>query len=178
MASGALRDGFEETLWIDSDVVFDPDAVERLRSHGLPIVCGIYPKKGSQALSCHAMPGSDRLVFGEQGGLTEILYAANGLLLVRKQVYRDMQHQLGLPVCNQRFGRSIVPYFMPLVKCDGVGQWYMSEDFSFCERARQCGYRIWADTTIRLQHIGMYPYSWEDAGTILPRYDTFYFDFK
>jgi len=29
MASDALRDGFEETLWIDSDIGFDPDSVER-----------------------------------------------------------------------------------------------------------------------------------------------------
>jgi hypothetical protein len=151
MASNALRDGFEETLWIDSDMVFEPDDVDRLRSHGLPIVCGIYRKKGPRALSCHAMPGAEQIVFGEQGRLTEILYAATGFLLVRKQVYIDMQHQLGLPWCNERFGPPMVPYFMPLVKCDGVGRWYMSEDYSFCERARQCGYRIWADTTIRLK---------------------------
>jgi hypothetical protein len=25
----ALRDGFEETLWIDSDIGFHPDAIER-----------------------------------------------------------------------------------------------------------------------------------------------------
>ena len=52
----------------------------------------------------------------------------------------------------------------------------MSEDYSFCERARQCGYRIWADTTIRLQHLRQYAYSWEDAGSALARYDTYFFD--
>jgi hypothetical protein len=45
MAAAALADGFEETVWIDSDISFEPDAVERLRSHGLPIVCGIYARK-------------------------------------------------------------------------------------------------------------------------------------
>ena len=41
MATDALRDGFDETMWIDSDIVFDPEAVDQLRSHDLPLVCGI-----------------------------------------------------------------------------------------------------------------------------------------
>ena len=43
--------------------------------------------------------------------------------------------------------------------------WYLAEDFAFCERARQCGYTILADTTIRLGHIGSCEYSWEEAGS-------------
>ena len=35
MASDALGQGFAELMWIDSDIVFEPDAVERLRSHNL-----------------------------------------------------------------------------------------------------------------------------------------------
>ena len=44
LATDAMIDGFEETLWIDSDIGFHPDAVDRLRSHQQPIVCGIYPQ--------------------------------------------------------------------------------------------------------------------------------------
>ena len=33
-------------MWIDSDVVFYTDDLERLRAHKLPLVCGIYAKKG------------------------------------------------------------------------------------------------------------------------------------
>ena len=58
MATDALIDGYEETLWIDSDIDFHPDAVDRLRSHGLPIACGIYPQKGRRALASHIMPGA------------------------------------------------------------------------------------------------------------------------
>ena len=31
IASDALADGFQETLWIDSDVGFDPDDVDKIR---------------------------------------------------------------------------------------------------------------------------------------------------
>ena len=178
LASDVLDQGFEETLWIDSDVVFEPDDVERLRSHGKEIVSAIYPKKGRRALASHVLPGTKEIVFGKEGGLVEILYAATGFLLVKRKVYHDIQHQLGLPSCNQRFGQPVVPYFLPLIKPDGIGQWYLSEDYSFCERARQCGYKIWADTSIRLGHIGKYTYYWEDAGSDLPHYETYHFHLK
>jgi hypothetical protein len=56
------------------------------------------------------------------------------------------------------------------------GHWYLPEDYAFCERARQCGYKIMADTTIRLWHHGSYGYGWEDAGKDKERYETFYFN--
>lgn len=33
MATDALNDGFEELMWIDSDVVFDPNDIDKLRAH-------------------------------------------------------------------------------------------------------------------------------------------------
>ncbi|HEV3344269.1 MAG TPA: class I SAM-dependent methyltransferase, partial [Pirellulales bacterium] len=174
MATDALADGFEELLWIDSDVVFHPDDVEKLRAHGLPIVCGIYPKKGVRAISCHVMPGTARLVFGEGGGLVEVLYAATGFLLVERQVFLDMQQRLSLPLCNEKFGRPMLPFFLPLLHPEPTGHWYLAEDYAFSQRARDCGYEIWADTTIRLRHIGTYGFSWEDAGLQLQRFPTFH----
>jgi hypothetical protein len=175
MASDALADGFDELMWIDSDIGFDPDAVARLRGHGLPIACGIYPKKGQRALACNLLPGTDCVTFGQDGGLVEIAYAATGFLLTRRSVYEDVARASGLPPCNQRFGRAMTPYFLPMLIEDGGGHWYLGEDFSFSERARRAGHRIYADTTIRLFHIGRYGYTWEDAGAADPRYARFDF---
>ncbi len=173
LATDALVQGFEETMWIDSDVGFDPDAVDRLRSHNEPIVCGIYPMKGRKMLSCHVLPGTPRLVFGEQGGLAEILYAAGGFLLVRRMVYMDILRRLDLPLCNESFGQPLIPFFQAALRPHSEGVWYLADDFAFCERARQCGYRVMADTTIRLWHYGSYPYGWEEAGIESARYATF-----
>ena len=71
MSTDALLDGYEETMWIDANVNFHPDAIDRLRSHRLPIVCGVYPQKGKRALACHVMPGSPKMVFGKDGGLVD-----------------------------------------------------------------------------------------------------------
>lgn len=179
MATDALADGFDETMWIDSDVGFDPDDIDKLRRHNVPIVCGIYPQKGKRVLACHVLPGTEKLIFGDDGGLAEILYAGTGFLLVRREAYESIQHKLQLPLCNERFGgRPMVPYFQPMSHPDETGHWYLAEDFAFCERARQAGFEIYADTSIRLMHYGNYGYSWEDAGLELERYRTFHFHTK
>ena len=52
---------------------------------------------------------------------------------------------------------------------------YLAEDFAFSERARQCGFKIYADTRIRLYHFGDYGFSWEDAGESTTRYESYRF---
>jgi hypothetical protein len=173
MASDALAAGCQETLWIDADTGFHPDAVEQLRAHAEPIICGIYPKKGKRELAIHALPGTAEILFGKRGGLIEVQYAPTGFLLVRRTVYERIRQQLALPVCSAGTGRPLVPYYAPLVRPDGDGWWYLADDFAFCERARQCGFRIMADTTIRLWHLGKYDYGWEEAGSAIRRYSSY-----
>lgn len=175
IATDALRDGFEELMWIDSDVAFEPEAVDRLRSHGLPITCGVYPKKGQRSFASNFSEGVAAVVFGNGGGLVEIPYAGAGFLHTRREVYDVLKERLGLPECNGRWGPTMVPFFQPIVIPLGAGHWYLAEDYSFCHRARECGFRILADTTFRLQHIGSYPYSWEDAGGERTRYGRYTF---
>ena len=177
LATDALLDGFEETLWIDSDIGFHPDSVDRLRSHAQPLVCGVYPQKGKRALACHIAPGTPAMVFGRHGGLVEVLYAGAGFLLVRREVYLTIQHRLQLPVCNERFGHPTIPFFLPMLRPIDDGYWYLAEDYAFCQRALECGYKIYADTSIRLWHIGNYRYGWEDAGLDRQRFGAFTLNF-
>jgi hypothetical protein len=178
MAHGALEDGFTELLWIDADIAFEPSDVDMLLAHDKPLVCGIYPKKGTRALACHVLSGTRELVFGEGGGLVEIMYAAAGFTLVRSSVYASIVEKLALPTCNAQFGTPLVPYYQPLVKQTDDGAWYLSEDFAFSERARQAGISVHADTRIRLRHIGRYAYQWEDAGAEPKRHATYRFVVK
>ena len=171
LAYQALERGFEETFWIDSDIAFSPDDVDRIRSHELPLCSGIYPKKGQRALASRVLPGTKSILFGSSGGLIEIMFAATGFLHVRRFAYETIKATLGLHECNQRFGEVTVPYFQPLVIPDGVnGHLYLAEDYAFSERARQCGFKIIADTVPRLSHIGVHGFSWEEAGSETTRY--------
>ncbi|WP_406700945.1 class I SAM-dependent methyltransferase [Singulisphaera sp. Ch08] len=177
MATDALLEGFEETLWIDSDIIFDPNDVEKLRQRNLPMVCGIYPQKGKQSLACHVLPGTPATVFGKGGNLVELLYAGTGFLHVRREVYLKVLREQALPTANERFGRPMIPFFLPMIRPHEEGSWYLAEDYAFSHRARECGFKIYADSSIRLWHIGTYRYGWEDAGRDRPRADSFTLNF-
>lgn len=197
MSAAALMDGFAETMWIDPDIGFAAEAVEQLRAHGLPICCGIYPQLVGKSLACHLLPQTETLVFGEQGGLVEIKYAAAGFLHVRKEAYETIRDRLKLPLCNTRFGRGNWPFFHPQAVAEeearvqgsgtqrvpGVQEGtaantthrYLTEDYAFSHLARQAGLKVMADTTIRLWRTGSYGYGWEDAGSEPKRFDSYRF---
>jgi hypothetical protein len=186
MASDALHDGVAETMWIDTNIGFEADAVERLRSHKLPIVAGLYPQPAARSFACTLLPDTEQVVFGEDGGLLEVMYVAAGFLHVRREAYELIRDKLKLPLCNTRFGRGMWPFFMSLTASDEKSPLtthhspltkprYLTEDFAFSHRARQAGLKIMTDTTIRLWRIGTYGYGWEEAGSDPERFDTFHF---
>jgi hypothetical protein len=166
MATRALSDGYDELMWIDSDISFEPDAVDRLRSHGLPLVGGLFAKRGAAQFGCRFWPDTPELTLGEGGGPAEVRYLGTAFLLTHRRVYEDIARVFALPVCNDLPGESpAVPYFLPMVIPDPqLGFWYLSEAWSFCERARQSGHQVMLDTAIRLWHYGRYGYGWEDVG--------------
>jgi len=169
-ATTALRDGFDELMWIDSDISFEADDVARLRGHGRSIVGGVYAKKGVRGLAVHLAAGTPELRMGDGGGLHEVRYLGAGFLHTRREVYADIVRTFSLPECNTAFGAATVPYFLPMVISDpAYGYWYLGEDYAFCERASRAGHPSVADTAIRLGHVGSYTYGWEDAGQEIPR---------
>jgi hypothetical protein len=173
-ASEALLAGFTEIMWIDSDIKFSADSIDVLRSHAQPVVSAIYPKKGIRALASNVLPGTPDLRFGPEGGLVEIDYAAAGFLLVRREVLIKMIAELKLPATNELFGGCVIyPFFLPMVIPFKDSQWYLGEDFAFSHRAKECGFKIYADTSIRLWHIGSYEYGWEDAGREVQRFTNY-----
>ncbi len=175
MANDALAQGFDDLMWINPDIVFDPDDLDQLRQHNLPLICGLYAMKASRQFACAFLPDTRQIVFGVGGDVLEILHCGFGFVLTRRVLYETMRQQLELPLCNQHLPSPVVPYFAPLIAGQGEQARYLSEDYSFCERARRCGFRVMADTTIRLWHIGPYPYGWEDAGRDIERFGDYTF---
>ena len=96
MANDALAQGFDELMWIDTDIVFDPDDVEKLRRHDLPLVCGIYPKKACRQFACSFLPRTRQVVFGtSRGGAIEVLYGGFGFVLDAPRAVRNHATAVG-----------------------------------------------------------------------------------
>lgn len=166
MATDTLGRGFEELFWIDDDIVFDPDDVDRLRVSGFPIIGGVYPKKGEPQLTTRWKEGTTSVVLGEGGGPVEVKYTSTGFLLTHATVYARMVSHHGIMPTVGQFGRQLLPFFQPMIVEQGDTEWYLAEDWAFCHRAAEAGIPIRVDTRPRLMHVGRYTYSWED---LVPR---------
>ena len=151
MAADALAAGFDELLWVSPEVVFDADDAERLRSHGLPLVCGLYPKPAAREFDCEFLPDSTAIRFGRGGGLLEVESAGCGFVLIRRAVFDAIRAKFGPEE--------------PLLDTDAA----------FCGRVRTCGLTVMADTSIRLYRVGPHRYGWEDTGGDRDRTDSFLF---
>jgi hypothetical protein len=167
LASVALASGFDEIMWIDSDIGFNPSDVDKLRDHGLPLCCGLYVKKGGQDVTFQLLPGDKSLVMGK--GLREVFHAGFGFMYTCREVYESIKCRCNLPDCDTAQGQPVTPYFVPELVNDPSGWQYLSEDVAFCHRARGSGYKIMADTTIFLSHIGRHPFTWKDLQTSRPQ---------
>lgn len=164
LATQALEAGYQELLWIDSDVGFDPKDVDRLRQHGLPMVGGIYTKKGAKLLASGHGPDAPPVLFEPAAVPIEVRYLPGGFLYTRAEVYAAIQKRFCLPRCNQADPTAaLVPYFMPTLVNEENGPVYLSEDYAFSHRAREAGFRVMADPGIRLSHYGMHGWTVEDA---------------
>src|SRR5438105_1478138 len=83
MVRDALAAGLDELFLVEPDVVFDPDDVGRLRGHGLPLVCGVYPLVAATAFACEFLPGTAELTFGFGGGPIPVATCGQGFSLLR-----------------------------------------------------------------------------------------------
>ena len=158
--SAIYRRGFEEVLWIDSDILFNPNDVDRIRKWGKDVVAGAYPMKGWPVMTVQPLPGKS-IEFKEGGGLEEVMCAATGFLFIKANVFHTIKSKLNLPECNTSFSAPQIPFFQPDTWEVEGEKYYLGEDFSFCMRARQCGFPILVDTGIKLGHIGKYTYEWQ-----------------
>jgi predicted O-methyltransferase YrrM len=165
MATEALMDGFEETMWVDADIGFEPDDVDRLRSHNLPFCVGLYVQKGPKRFAGMFPADTGKVKFGKGGTLIRMDYVGFGFTYVRAEVYRAIEQALPLgerSVMGGYQGKMVTPYFRPLIAAHKDGPTYLSEDYSYTLRARESGFVPMADTTIRLEHIGRKKYTWDD----------------
>jgi hypothetical protein len=142
-------------LFIDSDVVFEPEHIVRLLSHDEAIVGGLYALKTGAFHWC-----VDGILKPRQDGLVEVRHTGAGFMAVKREVFERMIEafgpEIGYTAYDCEGGRTEHDFFRVGVfheQENKVSRLY-SEDWGFCERARELGYKIYVDPKIALKHIG------------------------
>jgi GT2 family glycosyltransferase len=153
LAKTALEAGAEAILWIDSDMRFPSDTLERLLSHNVDI-CGVNattrvePIKPT-ALNLEIIDGNPVFEKVETRGkeyVEEVAAVGFGVTLTRKSVFEKMAQ----------------PWFDILWTAGGD---IIGEDVHFCIKAQDYGIKTYVDHPLSplIKHIGTKEYSWEDV---------------
>ena len=175
-----LKSDCTHILFVDSDIKFTYEQVEKMLSHDVDIVGGFYTIKqdGPVRLCCNTLntvskPNEDNLV--------QMKYMGTGFLMVTRRVFEVMAQEMGesLSYIDDTDHKTVKHDFWRMgVATDpatGKRRW-LSEDWQFCQFAIDLGFSIWADAAILLEHCGtaIYPlqsqltqiYSSEQLGRI------------
>jgi hypothetical protein len=167
MESDELTDA-DVMVIIDDDVNFHPDdfwkIVDGARRTNAPYG-GIYVTRSREPhTAALGFPGQElRFEKAEAPDPAPIRYLATGFMAVPKAVLQSMLDHPGfqtthgtekLTYCEQGVGsHPMWDFFRCFTIKEPDGRiHYLSEDWAFCERARQCGYEVWADQSIILGH--------------------------
>ena len=168
VATHFLRNTTDDVLlFIDDDIrISTLDATSLMwaaHQHSLDIVGAIYPTKSKEAPGMVLTPleYGVSVPFGKEGGFLEMRHIGNGCMAIRREVLQKMVDS-GVPLCKHG-SKEYYPFFQHQ-KALIDGAWEdLSEDYYFAEEARKLGFKVWADTRIKLYHEGPYLYSWDDV---------------
>ena len=154
LAAEALKEGADYILWIDADMRFPKDTIERLISHNKPIVgvnatTRVVPVNGT-AKNVHVDVENkvntwETQISKGKTGLEQVTAIGCGVMMVKREVFENTPR----------------PWFwfeqLP-------GGKMLGEDVYFCVKAQDAGYDTFVDHDLSqmIGHVGSYTYSWAD----------------
>jgi len=143
-----LSGGFEWLFSLDSDVIPPRDAIPRLISRNLPIVSGLYCRRSPPNSVPVAIKNGQWLTEYEDNSLVEVDLVGSGALLIHRSVLER------LPPQRPEAGKH---WFDWRVDCKDVlpHDRCLSEDFTLMQHARNHGYHVMLDTSVKCKHIGL-----------------------
>lgn len=144
LAKFALENGFDRILWLDSDMTFEGDLMERLSAdidEGWDVVCGLAFKRRfpvepviSRKLSADP-PGQETYFDYPRDALFPVAGCGFGGVMMRTEALRSLTEA-------------------PFTLMPGLG-----EDYSFCVRMNEHGRKIGCDSRVKMGHVGLSVFS-------------------
>ena len=143
----AMREGCTHVLFIDSDMTFPQDMVQRLLAHDKDIVatnCARRRMPTGPTAQKTLPDGSRELIYTmpDSTGLEEVESIGMGVMLIKRKVFESLSE----------------PWFETPWRTDKRG--YIGEDVFFCRKAAAAGFKIYIDHDVskEIGHIGTFEF--------------------
>lgn len=142
LAEKAIHEKWDRVLWLDSDMMFEPDLFRRMSARmdeGYEFITGLYVTRKQPirpvifSLVEKEPPKAENFADYPKDSVFEVAGCGFGCVMTTTDLLLRL--------------RGIYKY--PFAPFAGVG-----EDLSFCLRATEQGTKIYCDSSIKLSHIG------------------------
>lgn len=143
---------YDKMIWIDSDIIWDPEDVLKLYESDKDIICGGYLMSDGSVM---VMPKlfDEPLSIKDALDMTEPVQvegAGFGFICIKQGIFESMSRPWFQSVPATVVFKD-VEYTFPI----------MGEDLSWCHRARSMGYEIWYDPSVKVTHYKPMRLTWE-----------------
>ena len=157
-------------LFIDADIGFNALDVIKLMNYDKPLVAGTYPKKHldwQEIQNClyNDVPESSKELFEKtsqytiydlkenkrcrETNLLEVERVGTGFMMIKRELIQKLAKKYKKLIYKEN-GKKGYGMFETMIKNKEL----ISEDYSFCERVREIGEKVYVDTDIQLTHTG------------------------
>ncbi len=153
---------YDYMLWIDSDMIWYPEAVQKLINANVDYVSGLYKiENGIEFATCinkdmeyFAKTGRFEMLteetlattkLNEETGLLEVEYTGLGFTLIRKGVWELFEYPWFIPTMEEHI-------YSEEGKEDILVRDFTSDDGGMIQRFSTKGIKCWVDPNVRLGH--------------------------
>jgi hypothetical protein len=169
LAQDLLDSKCTDLIFIDSDINFEAEDVFRLMAWTSDprkgIVAGVPRTRSTTKTYIATLDYDENRELTMNGmGLVRAQRVATAFMMVRREVFvtLDAAHP-EWRYYDERSKRT-VPCVFDFMKTD---EGYIGEDYLFCDRAREQGFEVWVDPSIKLGHMGVQEYEGEFGNDVL-----------
>jgi hypothetical protein len=141
---------FSHLLMIDSDMGWDPRAALRMIERDKDVICGVYPVKMQNPYFPYTGDGP------VMDGLQMAEKVPTGFMLVKRAAMQKLAESVRWYDMQYNGETISCPNLFDLVH---EGKQYWGEDFAFCKRLVNHGYKIWVETDMDFTHVGTHAWT-------------------
>lgn len=147
----AVTQGYDDLLFLDSDIEWEPEWIYRLLSRPEPVVGAALVKKGDEENYTVKLVDK-KLKYSSDKKLIEVDGVGTGFLKISRFALEKIWES-ETQEYEQKGNTNKMIFDIKVENGDLI-----SEDYIFCEKWKALGYKVWLDPTITCNHIGVKKY--------------------
>ena len=139
-------------IFLDTDVGFKPDDITKLVKaveKGYDIVAGGYIMRDGNTFAIRTWEPLKL-----DGKIHEVEYVSTGFLAISRKALEQIRDKLELPLLHANTPDAhCYPFFEAGRDLTGKHDFFMSEDWDFCNKATEAGFKIYWHTGVLVGHL-------------------------